>query len=157
MFLTGNIILISMQGFPTLTLDLFMIVSYTILFFTGRWKKCGKKVKFPFKMPFIIISISMIISAFFSWAGFASVATRTFSDILTQYVLVYLIWEMVENEKDYDFLLKGMTIVIFISALYSFVEYAIKANPLMSYEMSLMKDSADIRDFSYSVDMAHKV
>ena len=154
MTLTGNVVILSTPGGSTLTLNLCMLLFYTIVYFAIEKRRFRAENEFPFRVPFILVSISMIVSAVFSWAGFRTVFTRTISDIVTQYVFIVLIWHLVETEKDYRFVFKGITIVIIFSALYAFYEYFTKSNPILSYEMSMVKNQDAIRDFSYAVDIA---
>lgn len=152
MVLTGNILFLSLPGIPSLTMDLFMILFYLVMYYFLRKKKEYSNQQFPLKLPFALILLSMCLSAYFSLAGLEIVATRTFSDYVTQYVFIIFIWKIVDNEKDYEFLIKGITVIVLFSAIYGMFEYVIQSNPLMEYEMSLVDDPDAVREMSYITD-----
>lgn len=152
MFLTGNIIFLSVPGIPALTMELFMIIFFLLMYpFLGRKNEISTQ-KFPLKLPFYLVLISMCISAYFSLAGLDIVFTRTISEYITQYVFIVMIWKLIDKDEDYGFLIKGITVVVLFSSIYGMFEYVIQSNPLMEYEMSLVNDPEAVRDMSYVTD-----
>lgn len=150
--LVTNITVISKPGLPLLTLEMAMTLIFIIVFiFTGK-KYQNAHSKFPFAVPLILYSISLLISSVLSIAGLGSEFSNIIKQLAENVLLVWMTWQVFETKDDFKFLFVGITIVILLSCLYGFVEYLIKDNPLTKYEATLNKDPDKLIDYIYSTD-----
>ena len=87
-----------------------MITVYIILYF---FKNNNLYVQsFPYKIPFVIAICSLLLSCF--GAALPSVElSRAMMRILRDYLFIWLLWNVVETKKDFIFLVKGFSIVMF--------------------------------------------
>lgn len=106
-------------------------------------------IKFPFMIPLLFLSISRLLTCFTSLEGFSSELARTIGFVIGSFIEVLLIWRIVEEEKDFDFLIKGYCVVFAFSSIYGLLEYAIKDNPIISYKSSLTPEGISI----YQIDI----
>ena len=150
LFLTTNIALVSVPGIPLLSLDLFLIIFYYIIY-SLREKKCSCSESFPFKIPFSVVILSYFFSTLFAYVGFAHALTRCILTICEEILIIWLIWRIVDI-KDYNFLLKGFTISFFFISIYGCMEYFLQFNPLMEYEISLLGDEDRAVGGGYGTD-----
>lgn len=133
-FSNGKII--SMAGVPSIPIYLVMALSFmTIYILKGGFK--ARLVAFPFMIPLLILSISRILTCFTSLEGFASEFARASGFICGSFIEVILIWRVVEEEKDFDYLMKGYCFVFAFASIYGLIEYVIKANPIVEYKSML--------------------
>lgn len=150
--LVTNITLVSLPGVPLLTLDMFLTMAYFGLFMVRRKNLSYTHVPFPYKKPFILLMISWTISTIFAYVGVKSAFSALIGQICQDVVMIWLLWLLVEDEEDYDFLIKWFTAVFFISCVYGFFEKMTFTNPLMEYEISLVGDDERAINFSYEGD-----
>lgn len=143
--------LFKIQGLASINLNLIVSVFFIFLYIIKRyasselygigtaWKKLQAKKKklFPFKNPMFAIGMSLIITCFTSVSGFEHEFVRAVGLIFINLITIYLIWQLVETKKDFDFLFKGITIIIFMACLYEMIEYVTRNNPLLIYKFSL--------------------
>ena len=133
-FSNGKVI--SMAGVPSIPIYLVMAFGFvTIYIFKGGFR--AKVVKFPFVIPLLILSISRVLTCFTSLEGFSSEFARAIGFIFGSFVEVVLIWRIVEEEKDFAFLIKGYCLIFAFASLYGLIEYVIKANPIIEYKSRL--------------------
>jgi hypothetical protein len=149
MFLNTNLSIISIPGVPLLSLETVMIIVFCLHFWREKKTRYRCNILFPFKTPFLLLAFSYFISSLFAIAGFGGALSRLVGNILEQLLLVYMIWKIVDTKDDFNYLIKGFSIVILISCIYCFFEYVTKVNPLMMYEKTLMSDASRAIDFSY--------
>jgi len=110
-----------------------------------------KKIdKFPFKKPFIALSLSLFASALFGIAGFSK-EVSAFIGSVSQLLLVWLMWILVDEERDIKSLVKWFSILFLAYALYMFYEISMQSNPLVEYETTLISADRTL-DFRYSID-----
>lgn len=157
--LQQNIALLDKPGFPLLTLDMFLCMAFAGMYYLRKKRLKRKlnftKVPFPYQKPFIFITISWILSAIFSLAGFQSAISNIIGNILNSYIIVLMMWKLVESKKDFRFLLKGFTLIMFIACLLSFYEHNTQSNPFIEYTQSLMDQKSEkFIDFVYDNDEA---
>ena len=153
LFLNSNIALLSSPNLPLLSLDMFLSIWYVVLFFFLYFKKeTHKKHYFPFKKPFILLTSSYFLSSLFSLAGIGAEVSSFIGLVFSDLLIVYLIWKVHLTKRDFFFVYKGITIVVFLSCLYAFYEVTTKSNPLIEYEISLIDDPSKIIDFRYTND-----
>ena len=149
-FLVDNV---RIQIFPyQMTVNMFLTLFF-LLFLFLRWRNIPKcHHKFPFKLPFCFVSISWLISSFFSYAGFVTSLYSVCLDFINTILFVWMIWILVDEKKDLDFLVKWMTFLFILTCVYAFYEYFAQTNPLMEYEKSLTTISDKVVDWSYDED-----
>lgn len=152
MFLVTNITLISIPGFPLLTLEVFLTLIFIILFFANGKRFQFAHGSFPYKKLFALLSICWVVSSIFAIAGFSAELSNLIKNISEEIVFVWLMWEVLETEEDFKILYKYITIVIFASCVYGLVEYLIQNNPLALYEATLNKDESKVILGLYSTE-----
>lgn len=64
------------------------------------------------------------------------------------YIYIWILWNTVEDEEEFKFLFKGITITMFIACIYGLVEYFTKCNPILDYKVKLSKDTIVIYDMT---------
>lgn len=148
-FLVQNISLIDIPGLPLLTVEVGLTLVYVILFLQKRRHIGSNPISFPYKVPFIIIAVSWFLSAVFSRIGFIGAASQLLKDICQSLITVWMMWELVEEEKDFKFLFKWFTIAFLIAGIYALYEKSIGSNPLQDYYVTLMADSEKTINFQY--------
>lgn len=152
--LVQNITLISIPGIPLLTLDMFMALSYIILFVirnrTSRTGLSKPVMIFPYRVPFSFIVLSLLVSSVFSIAGFMTELSGLIGNIVQNIIIVWLMWQLIETKEDFILLFKFFTIIFFFSCIYGFIEFFIQSNPIVSYEATLNKDASRVINWSYS-------
>lgn len=151
-FLVPNITLISTPGLPLLSLDMFMIMVFAGLFFVKRNNIEYTHVKFPYKIPFLLLIASWTISTVFAYVGFKSAFSALIGDICDDIIMIWLLWIFVEDEDDIRFLLKWFTAAFFITCIYGYFEKLTLTNPLLEYEVDLVEDQERALNFSYEGD-----
>lgn len=152
LFLVQDITVISIPGVPLLTLDMLMSVLYVGLYLVvGNKNRCAK-LSFPFTSPFIILSISWAVSSIFSVAGFGAELSALIGNIINEFIIIVIAWNIIETKDDFDYIFSVITIIIFISCVYGFFEYSLQANPLSLYESTLNNDPSRILNYSYGID-----
>ena len=104
-----------------------------------KYKKCNEK--FPLKIPFLLISISYICSCFNATTGFVTEFGRIVVRIFSIYIYIWILWKTIEDEEDFKFLFKGITITMFIACIYGLIEYFTKSNLILDYKVNLSKNS----------------
>ena len=109
--------IISMAGVPSIPIYLVMSLSFILIYILkGGFK--AKVVPFPFLIPLLILSISRLLTCFTSLEGFSSELARTIGFIFSSFIEVVLIWRVVEEEKDFDFLMKGYCFIFTFATVY---------------------------------------
>lgn len=133
-FSNGKII--SMAGVPSVPIYLVMSLGFTAIYISkGGFR--AKLVEFPFMIPFLILSVSRVLTCFTSLEGFSSEFARAIGFIFGSFIEVVLTWRIVEEEKDFDFLIKGYCLIFTFASVYGLVEYVIKTNPIVEYKSML--------------------
>lgn len=140
--------IITMEGVPSVPLYLIMSLGFTIIYISkGGFR--AKLVKFPFMVPLFILSVSRILTCFTSLEGFLSELTRATGYILGSFIEVVLIWRVVQEEKDFNFLIKRYGVIFLFACLYGLIEYFIKDNPLITYKSTLTPQGIN----TYGIDI----
>lgn len=151
-FLVTNITIISIPGVPLLTLDLFMTIVFLLLFFLKRQKMQLEKVPFPYAKPFKWIAISYFLSTLFAYVGFLGALSQYVGQMITEFVFAWLMWKIIDR-KDIEYIVKGVTMMFFLSCLYAFYEKVTQTNPIQKYELTLVADASRAIDFLVTDDV----
>ena len=150
-FLNGNITLVSIPGVPQLSLDLFLTGFYSLFYYSKKQFRKAK-ISFPLVTPCLIYSISNFLSMLFGIAGIGNEFSNFLKVLFLDCLMIFMIWEIIEDKNDFQDLFEIVTVVILISCLYGFFEYFIQSNPLSLYEMSLNGDSSKIANNLYEIN-----
>jgi hypothetical protein len=142
LILVTNITLISVPGIPLLTLEMFMTLVYIIAFFFNGKRFQSAHAKFPYRIPFIFLFISWLLSAIFAIAGFRAELSNLIKVVSEDIILIWLMWETLETKEDFESLYRYITIIMFFSCIYGLIEYVIQSNPLTLYEATLIHDQS---------------
>ncbi len=152
LFLNTNINFLSIPGVPILTVEDVLIMVFAVEFFIRYGTNKGgpyaqTRNNFPFKTPFIILTISWTISTVFALVGFAGAVSAYVKQILEYVIMTYLIWRIINDKRDLIFLLRGFTFLFLLCGIYELYEIATQSNPLADYETSLVQDQTRAIDF----------
>lgn len=139
-----------LPGLPSITIGLLMSSSYVILYLIKGKKFKYVKVQFPYKVPFILICISLFGSCFTSLAGFISEITRTINIIIHDIIIIWIAWNVINTDKDFNLLFKGYTYIFLIGGIWGLIEYTIKINPYILYKASLNHNGIRLYDPNYN-------
>ena len=146
--LVSNINVLSVPEIPMITMDMFLSLYYLVLYIVRGKNYKGAALRYPFSRAAIWLVLSWFFSCFFSLSGFVSEFTRVINYILSDIIVIYLIWQLLEEDKDFDQLFKYFTFVFFITCIYGIFEFLTKTNPIQWYEVSLVKDASKVIDFN---------
>ena len=117
-----------------------MAVFYILLWFILRkYKKCLQE--FPYKIPMILLSISIVLSSLFGIAGFAKELTTMLGNLSKEIVLVWILWRTFESKKDFRDLYYMITVMMLFSCIYGLIEFMLQRNYLASYTLSLINEN----------------
>lgn len=158
LFLNQNISLIDIPGMPLLTLDMFMTIAYLYMYYKKRKFLEGMgnvcKVPFPLYGVCVLLVCSWGVSSVFSLVGFVGSISSLMRQITNEVLIVWLIWKCVNSQEDYRILIKLFTFVFLFATLYMFFEKSIQYNPIINYEVSLMKNSEKALSYIYDIGSA---
>lgn len=116
---------------------------YCVLFFFNK-KKYKKIGNFPYKVPFVLIMASYLLSSFTALSGFGTEFARGVRIILLPYSVILILWKIADDKKDFVFLFRGITVVMFISCIYGIIEYFLGKNILLDYKIMLSGGNLDV-------------
>lgn len=153
MILVQNITMISLPGVPLLTLEVFMTLFFVMMFWVRRNRFKQEKEPFPFTVPFIALALSWTVSVVFAIVGIGNAFSSYIKDVCGDIILIFIMWKLIDNEKDFYFLIKGFITLIFVSCLYGIFEGLIESNPLSEYEMTFNSDDERTLNYDYSEDV----
>lgn len=152
LFLVTNVTVISLPGLPLLTVEVFMTLAMLVIFYTKRNSLDFDKHSFPYKIPFIWIVFSWTLSTLFAYIGIVGAISMFVGRVLTELVIVWLMWLMIKDKKDILFLVKWITIAFIPITIYAFVEKSVQANPIVEYESTLVIDTERAVTFVYDAE-----
>lgn len=145
-------------GGLSLNINFLMSTFYVLLFLiksNGKIRRTGGK--FPYTVPMICIALSLFITCFTSLSGFFSEFAKAVGLIMMDTLVVYLIWKYVCDKNDYEFLFKGLTIILFISCIYCLFEGVVHENPVLSYKISCSSNGLDVyENYSYGYGRGYR-
>ena len=138
--------------FGIVPLSTLMSFYFFLLFIMLRYmrKKKDFSPKYPWRFPMIAISFSIIISSIYSISGFSSEISTMLGNIIKEVLVIWVMWNSIETEKDFKTVFKYVTVVMIISCLYGFIEYAFRHNFLYDYTITLA-NSGSVRDWRYAI------
>ena len=119
-------------------------MGYGLLYLVKHKKYYKAKTPFPFRLPFILIFFSYFLTCFFALSGFALEFARAFGHILRNYIFIWILWDTIETEKDFQYLFKGITLIIFLASIYGIIEYFMQSNPLLNYKVILSSNTISL-------------
>lgn len=149
--LVTNITVLSIPGIPLLTLDLFMTMVFLALYYKDKGKIHKEVLAFPYKKPFIWIAVIYFISTVFAYIGFVGAFSQYVGQMISEFAFAWLMWKIVDK-NDFAYLLKGLSIMFFISCVYAFYEKFTHSNPIQQYEVTLVNDASRAIDFLVADD-----
>ncbi|POO85655.1 O-antigen ligase family protein [Clostridium sp. 3-3] len=139
--------LISIGGI-NLNSNLVLAYWYFFLYFIKNKKYKKAKEKFPFLFPFVLVSISLILSCFTAISGFLPEFTRIIMRIGSQYIYIYILWNVIETKDDFRYIFKYVTYIFFFASIYGIVEYFLNSNVLLDYKVILSSNTINLYDSS---------
>lgn len=151
--LVTNITVVSIPGIPMLTLDLFMTMYFTLLFFYKKESIYAESSPFPYSKPFKILAVSWLVSSIFAYAGFINVVSQYIRELFTNLIIVWLIWKNIRTKSDIIYLLKGFSIVFLLASVYGLYEHTFLVNPIADYEETLVSDQSKAINFYYDSEI----
>lgn len=154
LILTTNIAVLSSPGLPLLTLDMFLTMWFAGLYLIKRPRYNKGKMKLPLLFPMNACIVAWLASSLFSTAGIRAEISSLVGNILQDYILLIMIWEIVERKQELDSLVKGFTLMFLACCVYGLIEYGIKRNPLLQYELTLIHDASKAVNYDYSLTLA---
>jgi len=99
---------------------------------------------FPFKLPLILLFVSLLITPFFAYAGFSVEFARSLTIVCRSYLLIWIMWDIIEDDNDFSFAFKAIIVVMVISCLYGIYEYTLSFNPLLNFKHSISDEGFDL-------------
>lgn len=152
LILVTNITLLSIPGLPLLTLEDFMNIVFVFLFLYRRKKNGYGNAKYglPWQLPFIMLTVSILLSSICSIAGITSELSVFIKYLFGDILIIYVTWETIETKDDFEFLYKLIIWIFLFSCVYGLFEYAIQTNPIKLYEATLNTDATKQILFDYS-------
>lgn len=140
-------------GASFMTLDYFMSLCFILLFFVKKDKLKVETKAFPYKTPFILLTISFFISSLFAYIGTLSAMMTFVAESVQNFAIIWLSWLVVKDKNDILFLLKWLTFVFLFSVVYAIFEKFTMTNPIFEYKLStsptsLVVDSRYLSQYS---------
>lgn len=133
-------------GGSYINLNLISAVCFSLLYALKIRKR--KKTSFPYFKPMLCVGISLLLTSFTSMSGFFGEFVKAIGLIIMELLIVYIIWQTVNSKRDFAFLFKGITLIVFIACIYTFYEKATGLNPVLDYKITCTTNSFDTyRDF----------
>lgn len=123
---------------PLGTILSFLFLILYILKNKKTQKNKNTKDNFPFKVAFILIIISRIMTCFTALGTFSEEFTRAISFIFQNIINIYIAWDVFDSKEDYIYFFKLVTIVFFFASILGYVEYALQYNPYTNYEKNFI-------------------
>lgn len=149
LFLVTNITVVAIPGIPLLKWNMFLVA----IFFLQYWRKKNAlrtdSIPFPYEKPFKFLIVSWFLSTIFAYVGFAGAVSQFIGTVFENLVIVWLMWKLIDVQKDLSFIIKWFSIAFVLISLYGFYEHQIQANPIVEYEASLIDDEERAVVFTY--------
>ena len=135
-------------GGAWINLNFFCSTCLIILYYFKRRRVGRESEPFPFTIPMFVIAISLFLTCLTSYSGFFSEFIKAVSLVVMDTIIVYIMWKTLNTKKDFTFLFKGITIIIFIACIFIFFEKMTQLNPILDYKITCTSNViATYRDF----------
>ena len=135
-------------GGAWINLNFFCSTCLVILYYFKRRRVGRESEPFPFTIPMFVIAISLFLTCLTSYSGFFSEFIKAVSLVVMDTIIVYIMWKTLNTKKDFTFLFKGITIIIFIACIFIFFEKMTQLNPILDYKITCTSNGiATYRDF----------
>lgn len=149
MVLVQNITVLSIPGLPLLTLDMALSLFFLVCYFYHGTRFQTAHLPYPYRKPALLLILCVSISAFFSIQGIAGELSAWIKALLEGVFLPWMVWQSIDEEVDFRFVIKCMTIIIFCTCIYGLIEFLLKSNPLVVYERTLNHDPSKVINNTY--------
>ena len=130
-----------------LNANLVLPLWYYLLFCLKKNKYTRCKTSFPFAVPFTLIILSYIFSCFTATNGFNPEFNRSLARIFSQYVYIYLLWNVIETENDFKLIFKYFTYIMLFASVFGLIEYFLGKNVLLDYKVLLSNNTISVYDY----------
>lgn len=135
--------LLAVNGLPSIPISLVMSIFYFVYYIIYKRNKIRNKLRYPLSFPLLLLALSRFASCFSSLAGFGDEFSRFVGYSFSSCLEVWLIWNIVNSEKDFDFLLKGLTLVFLFAGAYGILVFTTHTNFIFDYKSSLVAKGID--------------
>ena len=109
---------------------------FAILFYAKKKKNRKELEKFPYYYPMLCIGISLLLTSFTSYSGPISELIKAFGLIVMDLIIVYVMWKTINKKEDFEFLFKGITLIVLFACVYIFYEKITQLNPILDYKIT---------------------
>lgn len=124
---------------PSISIDLFLCIYFSILYFSKISPRIKTKENPFFLKPFIIFSISYLLSTLVStYNGNSSALTYFLRILITQFLFVFVLWQTLNIPNSLKIFVKRFFALLIIIYGYGIFEYLTNSNPILSYISSLI-------------------
>lgn len=149
-FLVTNINILSIPGIPVLTLDMALTFWFFFRIYVNRKKYC--QIEMPYMRPMLLVVGVYLLSTVFAMAGFKTAFSAYIKDVCNILLTAWMMWKVVNTDKDFIFFAKRLSVVILVTCLYGIAEKMMQSNPLVAYEATLVSDATKAIDFNYGLE-----
>ena len=160
-FVQFGIQLFSIGGL-SLPLGLVTSAVFFLLFLKRKGYKDPHMKSFPFKLAFILILLSRVLTCFTTVGSFSEELNRAITFSFQNVINIYLAWYVFRSEKEYRYLFKIATFVMLVAALLGYYEYFAQYNPYTNYEKNFIGEGInyyviDVRGFRITSVFEHPI
>lgn len=125
---------------PAITVSLLLTLYFIAMFVDRRKKFATGKICF-FEKSFVAMSISYIVSMFVAYFdGDSSSITYTVNLVASRFVLYYVLWRLLQNREDIEYIYRCLTWVFGVILVYGVYEYAVGVNPVLGFIESIIPE-----------------
>lgn len=132
--------IINLSGVPSVPISLVMAFSFACLYYIKTRKQKRKHEPFPFTISFILLAFSRFATCFTALAGIGDEFPRMIGYCFSSLIEVFLIWRVIETEKDFKFIFNCLIVSFLIAGAYGCIESLIQSNFISEYKSSLMNE-----------------
>lgn len=121
---------------------------FAILYYAKKKKNSKKLEKYPYYYPMLCIGVSLLLTSFTSYSGPIRELIKAFGLIAMDLIIVYVMWKTINKREDFEFLFKGITLIVLFACLYIFYEKITQLNPILDYKITCTSNKfSTYRDF----------
>lgn len=124
---------------PSISVDLILTLYFFTKFLSNN--KYRSSEPFFFKRPFVLLSLSYLISGLLaiSFVSFSGITT-TLNFVITKAIKVYMLWNLITGKEDIIRIVRHYMIVFSLIFVYGVFEYLTQSNPIMTFEYSMIPE-----------------